>query len=829
MKITVLNIRLIAAVLVLSAQVFVQGTATPCKAAVQEQSADTVRYLFVDGMPQGYLYLPMNGSNATLRFAAQELQEHLRAITGNEMPMAYRQAKPNQSGLILTVLPKAEWTDNASPQGFSIRQDPCNCRVEITGNTSLAVLYGVYQYLENLGVRWYAPGELGTHLPSTADIPIKAGVEHYAPSFESRSMALSSVVQNNFNGSNAEQDFYEYQLYLMRNRTMLTRFAATQGMFEFNIDGTGSGHTIKPMAGLTPRKVEAGLMEKSPERFALVTGKDGVKQRHYSDGQICFTNQENIDTAIENAVLYFDELEQTKSQRGSDLDYQYTVPMGLSDTTGICECDECARVAGLGPQNKDRLVWSFWNKVARGLADRKPSRLLAVFSPYMEMTSPPSDVNIEPNIMVVTALVTPWEKSDQDLRISPFPKTYLNRVLRLREAGAKLACYDYLNFPWSPTPLIILDAAKGYWELGYKHYHVEAMQRSEYAWPLIWALAQYTWNANTDPYEYLREYCENYYGEPGQHVVLALFEELTENALKLERLNYGSAADTSYMFPDDTIKKYRQQLRHALALAQGKQQRRLKRFIHAIETQFLFAETYRAFCQALNTRKLNDVYAFRSKANALVTYWDTNHLNEYSNLYRTPKVAAKMLLAVEFEKLKPVMRSDLQGVLPGDSRWKQALFSGQNITSGLANVYPLPEIWQLHIDANATGSAVQFSDPAYDTTHHWQPVSTWNFISSQGYTPQISGYYWYRLAFDAPTFPENERVYLRIGALDDSGDIYLNGKLAGSQPDPNKWDHTFELDITEHLKQGQENILLIHGFDSGGAEGVWRPSALYTR
>ena len=116
----------------------------------------------------------------------------------------------------------------------------------------------------------------------------------------------------------------------------------------------------------------------------------------------------------------------------------------------------------------------------------------------------------------------------------------------------------------------------------------------------------------------------------------------------------------------------------------------------------------------------------------------------------------------------------------------------------------------------------------YDDSVGWQPLSSWNFISSQGYSSQIGGVFWYRLTFQAPTFPAGKRVFLRIGALDDTGDIYLNGIKVGSQPDQNDWDKSFAMEITDAIKPGAANVLAVHGYDGSGGEGVWRPSALYT-
>lgn len=74
-----------------------------------------------------------------------------------------------------------------------------------------------------------------------------------------------------------------------------------------------------------------------------------------------------------------------------------------------------------------------------------------------------------------------------------------------------------------------------------------------------------------------------------------------------------------------------------------------------------------------------------------------------------------------------------------------------------------------------------------------------------------------------------EKVFLRIGSIDDTGVIFLNGREIGRQDGPRNWNKSFEMDVTDVLRQGEDNLLAVRGYDSGGGEGVWRPSALYTK
>jgi hypothetical protein len=791
------------------------------------KSGIPVKYIIKDGISQGKIYLPANSEKAMI-FAAQELRDHLGKMTGADVETAWRGIGPRDSGFVFKTRPENEWKGKESSQAFTIEESISPTPlVTITGNTSLAVLYGVYQYLNDLGVRWLTPGEIGTNIPRMSDIPIHPGKRTCSPSFSSRTLALSSTADNHFGGTpDIRESVYDYDLFLIRNRTQLGRNIATKD-FDFDLCGTQSGHAVKPMAGLTTGKVKE-LMKSEPERFALVTGNDFVQKRIYEGGQICFTNEKNIREAINNCCAYFAKLEKTKKDRSSDLDEDFTVPMGLSDCNGICECENCAKIAGNDPNSKDRLVWYFWNRVAKGLSEKMPGRKMAVFYPYMDMTEPPSDVKIGPNVMAVTCQVIKWEKSPENRESYPFTKSFLKWITRTRDAGAMLGCYDYQNFPWSPTPLHVLDAAQGYAKLGYKHYHMEAMQRTEYDWPIIWSLAQFTWDSKRNPREYLRDFCREYYGTPYDADVLWLLEEMTRNACTMERINYGSGSDTSYMLPDELIKNARARLRNAVRQSQGKHQERLRRFSDSIEAQFQLAGTYRAYAKALNSRTAADIANFAKPANGLRDFWQKNNLSVFNSSGRNAASAADLYLKTDFANLKPSSRKELAGLGPKDERWMKELFAGADKIPGkIPNLFPLPENWKFHLDCENKGVENGYFKPDYDDSSGWPLVSTWSFPSSQGYN-QIGGNFWYRIKFKAPAFPAGKKIFLRIGSLDDSGDVYLNGVKVGSQPDSANWDKSFVMDVTREIKPGEENVLAVHGYDCGGGEGVWRPSALYT-
>lgn len=244
---------------------------------------------------------------------------------------------------------------------------------------------------------------------------------------------------------------------------------------------------------------------------------------------------------------------------------------------------------------------------------------------------------------------------------------------------------------------------------------------------------------------------------------------------------------------------------------------------------FRMAETYRSYAKALNTRKADDIADFRRRAEDIRKYWIREKMDEISSGDRTLYDLAGMLLKTDFSSLNPHPRKELAGKRAGDLRYLQELFAGIRPPENPENLFPLPENWKFHIDADASGETRGLVKPEYDDSKDFQEISTWNTPSGQGYANQTGGYFYYRVRFRAPKFPAGKKVFLRIGSIDDTGVIFLNGREIGRQDDPRNWNKSFEMDVTDVLRQGEDNLLAVRGYDSGGGEGVWRPSALYTK
>lgn len=781
-------------------------------------------YLVKDGIPQGHLFIP-DKSARTMMFAIKELRDYFRKITGTELPMAWRSPKHNDAGILLIVRDKAKWKGKESAQAFTIVEKTSpHKRIIITGNTELAVLYGVYQYLQGLGVKWFTPGEIGENVPKLKDIVIKKRTKKYTPTFLLRGLNFNGMNPLHFDTSDPikirDVIHHDYDLWLLRNRIIFQRGMHNSHWFDFNtapkLVGGGS-HGI--------RKIALGKADitKEPERFALVT-VNGKKVRRKKSCQVCFTNEKNIQQAIKSAIKSFELLEAAKDKRNNDLDeLADTFPMGLADSQGICECENCKKVAGSKPYNLDRLVWYFYNRVAKGLNEKMPGKKISLFAPYLDLEQPPVDVKIEKNIVAVTCNPCTWSKKPEEKPYYPFIREYAENIKVTRAAGAELASYDYSLWR-APQMLTLLDKIVEYKKLNYKKFHVEAMTRNEQAWPILWVLAQYAWNGNLDTHKLLKEYCYEYYGQDGGAIVYDLMQKIDLSGRQIPMVNYGGMSDSQMIMSDKLISYGRKQFLKTINKVKGKEKVRLKLFADTFEMFARSAEFNRSFCYALNRRTPKAIAACKAKYEAYEKFWDNNNISKTcsGDMLRDIRKMAEV-------KISPKMEHNGRKELRDKKVWLEELFAMDDVPKSVPNLFPLPEVWKFKVDFNDIGLQEGWQKIDYNDSTSWQPISTWNFFESQGYK-KINGRFWYRLKFKAPIFPKGKKVLMRIGSLDDEGDIYINGKLAYSRiyKAQNDWKSSFCFDVTDFLKQGEENIIAVQGYDSSGAGGIWRPCALYT-
>ena len=138
---------------------------------------------------------------------------------------------------------------------------------------------------------------------------------------------------------------------------------------------------------------------------------------------------------------------------------------------------------------------------------------------------------------------------------------------------------------------------------------------------------------------------------------------------------------------------------------------------------------------------------------------------------------------------------------------------------------PIPgKNWRFATDPEATGHEKNFFAVDFDDSK-WAKINVgyWEDQGFKGY----DGIGWYRIAFDAPKKPNCNAAELTFGAVDEEAWVWLNGVYIGQHAiGKDGWDKTFTLDITDEIKWGERNILVVRVNDSMLGGGIWKPIKL---
>jgi hypothetical protein len=166
-------------------------------------AADTV--LVRGGIPQASIVLPSDATELE-RLAATELQTHIGKMSGADLPIVER---ADQATGVKILISRAELRPPPKTIG-DLANDPASFRIRVTPDAVLlagwsdqGTLFAAYDLLEQLGVRWFMPGEIGIVIPDspTVAVPQQDVIQHpdfsprmlYADAEWSRRMRLGGV------------------------------------------------------------------------------------------------------------------------------------------------------------------------------------------------------------------------------------------------------------------------------------------------------------------------------------------------------------------------------------------------------------------------------------------------------------------------------------------------------------------------------------------------------------------------------------------------------------------------------------------------------------
>lgn len=157
--------------------------------------------------------------------------------------------------------------------------------------------------------------------------------------------------------------------------------------------------------------------------------------------------------------------------------------------------------------------------------------------------------------------------------------------------------------------------------------------------------------------------------------------------------------------------------------------------------------------------------------------------------------------------------------LPSAADARELPLAEAEAASSPRQVKPLSEGWRFRF--GEAPDAVLLRD--FDDSD-WEVVSlphTWNRIGN--YAPQRAegtdvrqGSGWYRLALPDLAVPEGKRIFIQFDGVGAVADVWVNGVEVGTHKGAFS---RFRFDITDHVKSGQTNLLVVRANNSKPAPG----------
>ena len=150
-------------------------------------------------------------------------------------------------------------------------------------------------------------------------------------------------------------------------------------------------------------------------------------------------------------------------------------------------------------------------------------------------------------------------------------------------------------------------------------------------------------------------------------------------------------------------------------------------------------------------------------------------------------------------------------------------FITSEVISQTREIFTLQKDWKFTKGNPENASETNFNAASWqDVTipHDWA-ISEPFIIDGDGDTGKLpwKAEGWYRKELEIPSAYKNKKIYLIFDGVMAFPKVYINGKLAG------EWDYgynSFQLDITDFVNFGGENILAVHA-DTREHESRWYP------
>jgi len=712
------------------------------------------------------------------RRAAEELARYLGIVTGKDNIPITGETADRAPGAALVVGRTKENLEQFKPDSWPqdtiyIGYGSTKGDIAIVGQGRQGTLFAAYEFLRDLGCRWYLPDNVFAHdefVPRNQTNPLPTKPRKHTPSFFERG----------WHPAPASPGTWKAHLHDWAVRNGLNAF---RGSPEFTYGpergfglGLRAGHALP---ALIPSADFAGTQETfaaHPEWYPLV---DGKRVWQYTDGrpvQVCTSNPEVVKKTADGIIAYFREHP-----------HCYRFSLGHSDEpTWWCECDNCRALdgsssrwkkndrydaygerspAGPGPMSTRWLL--FLNQVAAIVANEFPDKYISTLA-YGSIVAPPpgDDWSLEPNVLIEFAhgdgVCHLHDYTDPTCPPNAVFTKWLNGWVA---AGNPVVLWEYppqggnfdipAGFVRKYTELIKLTS-----EQRLKGWSGEG--QGTWAGSGMWQYlkARLLWDVNADVDALIEEYCRDVYGEAA-NAMLTYYEAFEKELNSI---------------PNHPVWGAWHALLDPAALV------RLNNLLR------------NAGDQADSPRAERSVMMMRVAMNALILAW----LEHKDNASRAAELPYEYSVIRE-ETLDWLKQYDA----PVTDRWRDRLtktnYQPPLEALGGDVLVDLAGGWRFRTDPEDAGIDSGWHENPLSSGEQWRDIGVEKYWTEQGI--DYHGVGWYANTLDVPPATEGS-LWLLFGMIDGDADLWIDGRQVGStSADP--WDKPKAFNVSKFVKPGE--------------------------
>jgi len=569
--------------------------------------------LVTDAGARAVIVIPQ-GAPHPVRFAADEIREHVQRMSGAELPVVH--SIPNdrpaialgedlagEAGMEVTSLERDGYAiktvgsvlyiagvDDRTDKSAVVHEMkrahgdeiPQSDHYRLVGDEpwdfERGTLYGAYHFLETLGVRWFFPGERGTVIPDKPNLTIDAMDLREEPHFAFRVQhpVTLRVTKEKVRNGWVDPEEFEYLGYTSANQKLWSvRMRASSKMMAYN--HRPDVHRWNDRFG-----------KEHPEYFALMEngerdlGPQGASPRE----TLSYTSEGMLKETIADMKAFFSG--QSAQTRGLDhwatrASVRDSFSLTPNDGLGDCytpESQALIRSERHWPYRHGNYIWSFVDKAARAVIDEHPDKKVVclAYQSYMMPPEPSVVERLPDNVIVGIAALSGPSNIPRGFAREGGPE----RMRDLLESWDAITSqpfmyWSYWNYVGGSAarehiPMIIPHVAQDYFQMlaEYGRYVFSAHRGSPIGYVHLNRYVTYRllWDPDLDMDKLIEDYCRSYYGPAGDPMLgFTRLIEQTGQAIAHENANVSQVWD--HYLNHDVMDQLASDLEEAKQLAAG--------------------------------------------------------------------------------------------------------------------------------------------------------------------------------------------------------------------------------------------------------------------